>query len=72
MNIHRITKEGHWDSCMKKHEAEKILAPLCNSLAKILKIWNNMVLKNLTDLNKRKKNIDDILAIENVRLGTIK
>lgn len=31
-----------------------------------------MVLKNLTDLNKRKKNIDDILAIENVRLGTIK
>lgn len=33
------------------------IAPLCSNSAKIFKIWNNMVLKNLIDLSKRKKKL---------------
>lgn len=61
--------KGQWDLCVKKHRTVKILY-LYNNSAKILKIWNNEVLMNLIDLKEAE--LDDLLAIEIVRLGTVK
>lgn len=55
----------------KSYSCENIVS-LCNNSAKIFQIWNHGVLINLTDLKRKEAEFNDIFAIENVRLGTVK
>lgn len=66
-------KGGQWDLCMKKHRAVKILHLSAIFQPKyfkyeIMRFFNSYWPKK----RKKKAELADILAIENVRLGTAK